>query len=93
MVRNGSVRVAVCLLAMTWLSIPSQATSLADCYDFDLANQSAYLKWMAGTKLSGLAAPVGIANRPCYFYEGSQLVVYPCPGTVTYEGAVISRRY
>jgi hypothetical protein len=93
MVRNRAVRVAVCLLAMTWLSTPSHASSLADYYDFDLANQSAFLKWMAGTKLSGLAAPVGIANRPCYVYEGSRLVVFPCPGTVTYEGAVISRRY
>jgi len=82
MVRNRSVRVAVCLLAMTWLSTPSHASSLADYYDFDYANQSAFLKWMAGTELSGLAAPVGIANKPCYVYEGPRLVVYPCPGSV-----------
>jgi hypothetical protein len=93
MVRNRSVCVAVCLLATTWLSTPSHASDYSDYYDADFANQSAFLKWMAGTKLSGLAAPVGIANRPCYVYEGSRLVVYPCPGTVTYEGAVISRRY
>jgi hypothetical protein len=88
MVRNRSVRVAVCLLAMTWLSTPSHASSLADYFDADLANQSAYLKWMAGTEVSGLAAPIGIANKPCYVYEGSHLVVMPCPGTVTYESAV-----
>jgi hypothetical protein len=89
MVRNRSVRAAVCLLAMTWLSTPSHASSsLADYYDFDYANQSAFLKWMAGTELAGLAAPVGIANKPCYVYEGSRLVVLPCPGSVTYEGAV-----
>jgi hypothetical protein len=82
MVRNRSVRVAVCLLAMTSLSTLSHASSLADCYDADFANQSAYLKWMAGTELSGRAAPLGIANKPCYFYEGSRLVVTPCPGSV-----------
>ena len=93
MVRNRSVRVAVCLLATTWLSASSHASSLADYYDADLANQSAFLRWMAGTELSGLAIPVGIANKPCYFYEGSRLVVYSCPGTVINESPVISRRY
>jgi hypothetical protein len=88
MVRNRSVRVAVCLLATMWLSASSHASSLADYYDADLANQSAFLRWMAGTELSGLAIPVGIANKPCYFYEGSRLVVYPCPGTVINESAV-----
>jgi hypothetical protein len=83
MVRNRSVRVAVCLLAMTWVSTASRASSLADeYYDSDLANQSAFLRWMAGTELSGRAAPLAIANRPCYVYEGSRLVVLPCPGTV-----------
>ena len=82
MVRNRSVRLAVCLLAMTWLSTPSHASDFSDCFDPDLANRSPYVKWMAETELGGRAAPYGIANKPCYVYEGSRLVVLPCPGSV-----------
>jgi hypothetical protein len=88
MVRNRSVRVAVCLLAMTWLSTPSRADNFfGEEYDSDLAHQSAFLRWMAGTELAGRAAPIGIANKPCYVYDGPRLVVFPCPGTVTYQSA------
>ena len=87
MVRNRSVGAAISLLAMTCVCTPSRANDLLVENDTDLANRSAYLNWMAQTQVNGLAAPIAIANQPCYVYEGPNLVVLPCPGTVNYVRA------
>jgi len=90
MVRNRLVRVAVSLLALTYLSTPSRANNLGVVEEVsDLPYRSAYLNWMAQTELSGLAAPVAITNQPCFVYNGPHLLVLPCPGTVTYASTVI----
>jgi hypothetical protein len=87
MVRNRSVGAVISLLAMTCVSTPSRANDFLVENDTDLANRSAYLNWMAQTQVNGLAAPIAIANQPCYVYEGPNLVVLPCPGTVNYVRA------
>ena len=88
MVRNRSVCVVISLAAMTCVSTPSRANGLVEGeYDTDLWNRSAYLNWMAQTQVNGLAAPIAIANQPCYVYEGPNLVVFPCPGTANYVRA------
>ena len=87
MIRNRSVCAAISLLVMTCVSTPSRANGLVVENDTDLANWSAYLNWMAQTQVNGLAAPIAIANQPCYVYEGPHLVVLPCPGTVNYVRA------
>jgi hypothetical protein len=87
MVRNRSVGAVVALVAMTCVTTPSRANGLLVENDTDIANRSAYLNWMAQTQVNGLAAPIAIANEPCYVYEGPHLVVLPCPGTVNYVRA------
>jgi hypothetical protein len=83
MVRNRAVQVLVALLAAICVTAPVRADGLWGLdYDSDFANQSAYLRWISGTELAGRAAPIAFANKPCYVYEGSSLVVLPCPGTV-----------
>ena len=87
MVRNRSVGAVISLVAMTCVSTSSRANDLVFENDTDLANRSAYLNWMAQTQVNGLAAPIAIANQPCYVYEGPNLFVLPCPGTVNYVRA------
>ena len=87
MVRNRSVGAVVALVGMTCVTTPSRANGLLVENDTDIANRSAYLNWMAQTQVNGLAAPIAIANQPCYVYEGPHLVVLPCPGTMNYVRA------
>jgi hypothetical protein len=87
MIRNRSVCAVVSLVAVTCVTTPSRANGLVVENDTDIANRSAYLNWMAQTQVNGLAAPIAIANQPCYVYEGPHLVVLPCPGTVNYVRA------
>ena len=68
------------------LSTLSRADGLED--EFQLTSRSAYLRWMAETELSGRGAPLAIANQPCIAYDGSRIVVFPCPGTLTFADTV-----
>jgi hypothetical protein len=85
---------AFALLAGFGVSTASAAEYLFDWGDdFYADGRSPYVKWMAETQVNGLAAPIGIANQPCFVYEGSRPVVTSCPGAfvaerVGYDGAV-----
>jgi hypothetical protein len=63
--------------------------------DFYLDQRSPYVKWMAETQVNGIGAPIAIANKPCFVYQGSRLVVYPCPGAYVArsEGGWVRARY
>jgi hypothetical protein len=83
MLPNRAVQAIVFLLAAASLMTSARANGLMDVeFDSDLGNRSAFLQWMTSVEYPGRAAVIGIANRPCYVYEGSQLVVLPCPGSV-----------
>jgi hypothetical protein len=100
MMLNRAVRaillmLAAASLAATSLSAPARADDFIEPARLpELPYRSAYLQWMATVEVPGRAAPIAIANKPCYVYEGSQLIVFPCPGAIVahpYGGWVNSR--